>query len=170
VGITFLHVTHDQEEAFRLAGRVAVLRRGVVVQEGEPQEVYRRPASRFVAEFLGVTNLWPGAADPGGRSFRTSKGLVLATADPRPGAAFAAVREERVAVGPPGAAGGEGAVEGVVADVAFLGAVTRVTLEAAGSERLHGWAAAGTALRAGDRAAARVDPADVLLLPPDAPA
>ena len=171
VGITFLHVTHDQEEAFRLADRVAVMRRGVVVQEGVPREVYRRPASRFVAECLGVTNLFPGAADPAGLSFTSSKGLVLPAARPLSGAAFAAVREERVAVAPadgPGAAGSPRAVEGVVTDVAFLGAVTRVTLETAGSERLHGWAAAGTSLSAGDRAAARVDPADVLLLPPEA--
>ena len=167
VGITFLHVTHDQEEAFRLADRVAVLRRGVVAQEGEPREVYRRPTSRFVAEFLGVTNLLPGAADPAGGLFTTSKGLVLTAAEARPGAAFAAVREERVLVSSSAA---PGAIDGTVADVAFLGAVTRVTLETAGSERLHGWAAAGTAFRAGDRASAFVDPADVLLLPPEAPA
>jgi ABC-type Fe3+/spermidine/putrescine transport system ATPase subunit len=165
VGITFLHVTHDQEEAFRLADRVAVLRGGRIAQEGEPRDVYRRPDSRFVAEFLGVTNLFPGTTDPAGAAFLSARGLSLPAAEPRKGAAFAAVREERVGVSP---AGGPGAIEGVVTDVAFLGATTRVTLEVAGGERLHGWAVPGSTPRPGERAAAHVDPADVLLLPPDA--
>ena len=59
-GITALYVTHDQEEALSIADRVAVLKDGVLQQVGAPRELYRRPASRFVAEFIGETNLIPG--------------------------------------------------------------------------------------------------------------
>jgi ABC-type Fe3+/spermidine/putrescine transport system ATPase subunit len=59
---TALYVTHDQEEAFGLAGRVAVMNAGRVEQTGAPQEIYARPASLFVARFLGLDNLVPGTA------------------------------------------------------------------------------------------------------------
>jgi ABC-type Fe3+/spermidine/putrescine transport system ATPase subunit len=59
-GTTALYVTHDQEEALSIADRVAVLKEGVLQQVGAPRELYRRPASRFVAEFIGETNLIPG--------------------------------------------------------------------------------------------------------------
>ncbi len=60
VGITFLVVTHDQEEALSMASRVAVMDRGRVVQTGAPAEIYERPASRFVADFVGEVNLFEG--------------------------------------------------------------------------------------------------------------
>ncbi|MFQ5594580.1 MAG: ABC transporter ATP-binding protein [Anaerolineae bacterium] len=60
VGLTALYVTHDQEEAFAVADRVLVMRAGQIVQRGTPEEVYRRPATPFVARFLGLTNLVPG--------------------------------------------------------------------------------------------------------------
>lgn len=59
-GTTALYVTHDQEEALSVAHRIAVLKDGVLMQVGTPRELYRRPASRFVASFLGETNLLPG--------------------------------------------------------------------------------------------------------------
>lgn len=59
-GTTALYVTHDQEEALSIADRVAVLKDGVLLQVGSPRELYRRPASRFVAEFIGETNFIPG--------------------------------------------------------------------------------------------------------------
>jgi ABC-type Fe3+/spermidine/putrescine transport system ATPase subunit len=62
VGITFLFVTHDQEEALSLSDRIAVMNRGELEQVGPPRELYRRPASRFVAEFLGDVNWVDGAA------------------------------------------------------------------------------------------------------------
>ena len=59
-GTTALYVTHDQEEALSIADRVAVLKDGVLQQVGAPRELYRRPATRFVAEFIGETNFIPG--------------------------------------------------------------------------------------------------------------
>jgi putrescine transport system ATP-binding protein len=60
VGITFLVVTHDQEEALSMASRVAVMNRGRLVQVGRPAEIYERPNSRFVADFVGEVNLFEG--------------------------------------------------------------------------------------------------------------
>jgi spermidine/putrescine transport system ATP-binding protein len=60
VGITFIYVTHDQEEAMTMSDRIAVMNRGHYEQLGDPEELYERPATRFVAGFLGVSNLLPG--------------------------------------------------------------------------------------------------------------
>ena len=166
VGLTFLHVTHDQEEAFRLADRVAILRKGIKVQEGAPREVYRRPATPFVASFLGVSNLLPGRAESDARRFRCDEGLAIEADEARPGAAFAAIREERVHVHreSPGKPGGD--LAGSVVDVAFLGAQTRVSVEVAGlSMPLHGVADDGVVFARGDRATISIAPEDVLLLP-----
>ncbi len=69
VGITFLYVTHDQEEAMVMSDRLAVMNRGRIEHLGSPEEVYERPATEFVASFLGASNLIPGAVvDRGGVS------------------------------------------------------------------------------------------------------
>jgi spermidine/putrescine transport system ATP-binding protein len=60
VGITFVYVTHDQEEALTMSDRIAVMHRGKVLQEGTPTEIYERPNCRFVADFIGDTNFMPG--------------------------------------------------------------------------------------------------------------
>src|SRR3954452_15988113 len=75
VGTTFLVVTHDQEEALGMASRVAVMNRGRLVQIGAPAEIYERPASRFVAEFVGKVNLFEGEV------VAAPNGLWLAVAD-----------------------------------------------------------------------------------------
>jgi spermidine/putrescine transport system ATP-binding protein len=60
VGITFIYVTHDQEEALTMSDRIAVMNKGVALQIGKPEEVYERPASKFVADFIGETNFIDG--------------------------------------------------------------------------------------------------------------
>jgi spermidine/putrescine transport system ATP-binding protein len=60
VGITFVYVTHDQEEAMTMSDRIAVMDRGAIAQVGSPQAIYERPASRFVADFIGASNVLPG--------------------------------------------------------------------------------------------------------------
>ena len=169
VGLTFLHVTHDQEEAFRLADQVAVLQGGRIAQQGAPHEVYRRPATPFVAAFLGVANLLPGRPEADPRRFRTESGLILETAHPRPDAAVLAIREEHLSVRPerPGTPSGD--LSGVVEDVAFLGATTRVSVRLAGAATVvHGVAADDEeAYRRGDRVTLSVEPGDVWTLPAD---
>ena len=63
VGITFVYVTHDQEEALTLCDRIAVMHAGKVEQLGTPEELYERPATRFVADFIGTTNLLHGTVE-----------------------------------------------------------------------------------------------------------
>lgn len=60
VGITFIYVTHDQEEALTMSDRIAVMNKGVVLQIGKPEEIYERPASKYVADFIGETNFLDG--------------------------------------------------------------------------------------------------------------
>jgi len=60
LGITFLYVTHDQEEALTMSDRIALLSNGRLMQVGSPEEIYHRPENRFVADFIGETNLLPG--------------------------------------------------------------------------------------------------------------
>jgi spermidine/putrescine transport system ATP-binding protein len=63
VGITFIYVTHDQEEALTMSDRIAVMDRGKVLQLGSPEEIYERPNTRFVADFIGETNILEGTAE-----------------------------------------------------------------------------------------------------------
>ena len=75
VGITFIYVTHDQEEAMNLSDIIVVMENGRVAQVGTPEEIYRRPVSAYVADFVGETNLLPGpcrGASPDGLRVRPS--------------------------------------------------------------------------------------------------
>lgn len=85
-GITFVYVTHSQSEAFSMADRVVIMSRGKIEQIGTPQEIYRTPRTRFVADFLGSSNIFTGkvtGADAGGIALDTAAGpFVLAGADP----------------------------------------------------------------------------------------
>ncbi|TVR50248.1 MAG: ABC transporter ATP-binding protein [Puniceicoccaceae bacterium] len=65
-GVTFIYVTHDQEEALAMSDRIAVMHEGRVLQVGTPEEIYERPQTRFVAHFIGETNLLEGRLRPGG--------------------------------------------------------------------------------------------------------
>ena len=96
VGITFVYVTHDQEEALTMSDRIAVMNRGRVEQVGDPEEVYERPATTFVAGFIGVSNLMPAtvagdrrrcSSTAGPRSTRETDGARPGRALPRGGAA-----------------------------------------------------------------------------------
>jgi spermidine/putrescine transport system ATP-binding protein len=76
VGITFIYVTHDQEEALTMSDRIAVMDGGELLQVGSPQEIYDRPRTRFVADFIGDTNLLPGTAQDAGH-VRLGDGAIL---------------------------------------------------------------------------------------------
>ena len=129
VGITFIYVTHDQEEALAMSDRIAVMSQGHVLQVGPAEEIYERPASRFVADFIGETNLLPV------RILGVSGGIAAvalpcgATAGGRAGAAVAgtdatlAVRPERITIGSSddGAAG----LDGTITEAVYLGSATQ---------------------------------------------
>jgi spermidine/putrescine transport system ATP-binding protein len=126
VGITFVHVTHDQEEAMTMADTIAVMNRGRIEQLGPPQELYERPATAFVAGFLGASNLLPGTVE-GSDGVRLEDGtLVRADVSGRTGSVSAGVRPEKITLGP---GGGANELNGTVAETAYIGVATEVVVE-----------------------------------------
>jgi len=131
VGITFLYVTHDQEEALTMSDRLAVMNAGRIVQIGTPREVYDEPADTYVADFLGAANLMEiqvvgeGALRLG--DFALTSGRCETSV---PGTAHAVIRPERVHIEEHGS-GGENRVPAMVERVVFLGAATQVMLRLA---------------------------------------
>jgi putative spermidine/putrescine transport system ATP-binding protein len=127
VGITTLFVTHDQEEALAIADRVGVMQSGKLEQLGPPTEIYSRPATPFVAEFVGLTNRIPGEVKFGGVEVRGTQ-LPLVQKDVPTGPAVALVRPEAVTITGDGGMS-SGPLVGTVIAVAFLGATSRVTVD-----------------------------------------
>jgi putative spermidine/putrescine transport system ATP-binding protein len=127
VGITTLFVTHDQEEALAIADRVGVMRAGRLEQLAAPTEVYSRPATAFVAEFVGLTNRLAGEVRAGLVEVRGAR-LPLVRADSPDGPATALVRPEAISLVPVGDGAGDPLVGTVIA-TAFLGATSRVTVD-----------------------------------------
>jgi spermidine/putrescine transport system ATP-binding protein len=162
VGITFVFVTHDQGEALTLSDRIAVMRAGKILQVGAPRDIYERPGSRFVAEFIGETNLLP-ADSIGGTRFRLRGGAELAARAPGPhsGAVTLAVRPERIALTLPGQ---QAELHGIVAEIVYLGTDTAYQVRLPDGARI--------AVRAQNRAGAApiAVPGDAVgvAVPPDA--
>ena len=127
VGITTLFVTHDQEEALAIADRVGVMQAGRLEQLGPPMQVYSRPATPFVADFVGLTNRLPGTVRGGEVDVRGTR-IPLVHPDVADGPAVALVRPEAVTLAADGNMG-EGPLVGTVIAIAFLGAVSRVTVD-----------------------------------------
>ncbi len=135
VGATFVYVTHDQEEALTMSDRIAVMNAGRVLQVGAPEEIYERPGSRFVADFIGQTNFLRVeilAMDLGEATVRTLDGQVLhcgiAGGAPTSGPATLAVRPEKVGVAGDGdeeARRGSNRLEGTLAETIYLGTHTQ---------------------------------------------
>jgi putative spermidine/putrescine transport system ATP-binding protein len=123
LGTTTLFVTHDQEEALSMADRVGVMRAGKLEQVAAPDELYDRPATAFVAEFVGTMNRLPGSLGSDGRSV-TVLGAVVPVQDggPSSGPVAVLVRPENLTVAP--AEGGNG----IVFLRTFLGATSRITV------------------------------------------
>jgi spermidine/putrescine transport system ATP-binding protein len=134
VGITFVYVTHDQEEALTMSDRIAVMNRGRVEQVAAPEEVYARPASTFVAGFIGVSNLMPATvASPGEVKLDQGQTIVTETDGFSPGdRCHAVVRPEKLEVelGEAGGADpGRPRVEGIVASSLYLGTSTQIAVD-----------------------------------------
>jgi spermidine/putrescine transport system ATP-binding protein len=142
VGITFVYVTHDQEEALTMSDRIAVMNRGHVEQVSMPEEVYDRPTTTFVAGFIGVSNLMP-ATIPGPGRVKLDSGPEIAadTGDLRPGEGCAAVvRPEKLKVTRAGdgevLADDEPRVEGIVESSVYLGTATQIVVNLGGEVRM----------------------------------
>jgi spermidine/putrescine transport system ATP-binding protein len=135
VGITFVYVTHDQEEALTMSDRLAVMDRGRVVQVGSPREVYEQPATAYVADFLGIANLLdvdcvgPGAVRCGDRTLRCG-------VTPTSGRAKLVVRPERVRVHGHGV-DGPNHVPGLIDRLVYLGATTQLAVRLAHGALVH---------------------------------
>jgi len=149
VGTAFIHVTHDQEEAMALADHVVVMNHGRIEDQGEPERVYARPATRFTATFMGESTILPGKVESG--MIVTPLGRFAAAE----GATQVAIRPEHVSLG--------GEIAGEVTDVVYQGSFKRVTARANGVELLARLAA-DTKVVAGERVMLGIDPAHVIVL------
>ncbi|MEI7644251.1 MAG: ABC transporter ATP-binding protein [Chloroflexales bacterium] len=136
VGVMAIYVTHDQEEAFALADRVALLNAGRLEQIGPPEAIYRRPASLWAARFLGLRNLLPGAYLGAGR-IATALGTLtgVAMGDLAPGAAATAVIASD-AVDHATGSGGQNCLSGALESAQFRGRHYRVRLLTTGGPPL----------------------------------
>ena len=167
-GITFIFVTHDQEEALEMSDRVAVMSAGEVQQIAAPEEIYERPVNRFVADFIGETNFLEGQIEASGGPVLTLPGgasLAIADDGGKAGRAVSvAIRPERAEIAKPG---GEG-LAGTVDTVVYFGTDTVYYLTLDGGEpfkvRVQNREGARRAFAAGDRIVARVAPDAVQVL------
>jgi spermidine/putrescine transport system ATP-binding protein len=125
VGITFVHVTHDQEEAMTMADAIAVMNHGRVEQLGTPTELYERPGTAFVAGFLGASNLLHGDVAGAGAVRLADGTLVRVTTNGRQGRVAVGVRPEKVRLGD----GGANALPGTVRETAYVGVATQVIVD-----------------------------------------
>jgi iron(III) transport system ATP-binding protein len=184
IGVTSVYVTHDQSEALALADRVAVMREGEIMQLGDPIAIYDQPSTRFVADFLGVTNLFSGevrSCEAGQSVVRlTDQDLEVAAAHDLPAGTDVSVclRPDAIQIGPPAdGAGGTNRWAGVIGSSSFLGTHVRYRVDVQGGNS-GGTAGAdsdgisfdvvtfsrGTVFSRGDRVCVSVDPDQVRLL------
>ncbi len=141
VGITFIYVTHDQEEAMTMSDRIAVMNKGRYEQLAGPETLYERPSTRFVAGFVGASNLLEGKigsdADfwtvtlPSGAVVRAPKSLGDIGSSGAIG-----VRPEKLTLLEPGQESKGNALEGTVVDTSYLGVITQYVVEGKGGLRL----------------------------------
>jgi spermidine/putrescine transport system ATP-binding protein len=136
VGITFVYVTHDQEEALTMSDQIAVLADGRVEQVGPPQEIYSAPATTFVAGFMGAANIFDADVLEAGGGSAVCSALdtrLGAAVEPSsvPGAAAIVIRPERITLQSPGdpIAPGSNVIGGVVSQVVYLGNFTQVHVD-----------------------------------------
>jgi spermidine/putrescine transport system ATP-binding protein len=176
VGITFLYVTHDQEEALTMSDRLAVMNHGRISQLGTPEQVYNEPADAYVADFLGVSNLMDAQVERGagrdGRAccLRVGDFTLMAEAGrlDATGGVKVAIRPERIHLHPY-EADAANRVPGMVERVVFLGSTTQILVRLATGASLQTLVRnEGTALPYGQGTPVSVElPADALRVLPD---
>jgi putative spermidine/putrescine transport system ATP-binding protein len=164
LGVTVLYVTHDQEEALTLSDRIALMNRGTIAQVGSAEDLYERPISRFVAEFIGESNVIEGHVTEGGMFVATggARFPVAPVRDPR--ATLMVVRPEKLSFARPES---PGALVGSVAGRVYVGDCTRYLIEVVGGLRLivkvQNRRMTNRAQQ-GERVGLQLDPADARLL------
>jgi ABC-type Fe3+/spermidine/putrescine transport system ATPase subunit len=172
LGVTILYVTHDQEEALTMSDRIALMNKGAIVQVGAAEELYERPANRFVAEFIGESNVIEGRVEPAGQAnddgwFVTPEGARFPVAlehceAPAGQPSLLVLRPEKLSLGP--AEHSDRGMPGRVAELVYVGDFTRYRIEVDTGLRL-------TVKVQNNRSAARARPGDhvrVVLDPADA--
>jgi ABC-type Fe3+/spermidine/putrescine transport system ATPase subunit len=179
LGITVVYVTHDQGEALTMSDRIAVMRDGRIEQAGSPADLYERPATRFVAAFLGECNFLDGrVVDAGGgrtiveiaRGFRLDAGASGVVPGSR---VVAAMRPEKLwFVDHDMTTGSTSAVEGTVEEVVYVGDFTRYQVRVAALDavlHVERQNRGASTIARGDCVRLAWDPADVRVLPPESP-
>jgi spermidine/putrescine transport system ATP-binding protein len=161
VGTTFVYVTHDQEEALTMSDRIAVMSEGVVEQVASPRELYEFPATRFVADFIGISNLLELRVDRregGVVAMELGDGMRIVAPDPGPGKSHTkTLRPEKISIGE--GAGGDGSrVRGRVVKQVYLGSMTQVVIRLASGDEL------AVHLLNDDRAPGGLDPGAEIML------
>ncbi len=158
LGMTFIYVTHDQEEALTMSDRIAVMKAGQIEQLAAPVEIYNRPRTRFVADFIGDTNLLSGTVVGGHIVVDGAKIPLHGTAEVIAGEkAYLSIRPEMVTVYTGAKAPGDGArpsLEGKVEETIFMGSLWKTIVRLPGGSRIvaseppssHGYIAPGTAV------------------------
>ncbi|MFT7391341.1 MAG: spermidine/putrescine transport system ATP-binding protein, partial [Paracoccaceae bacterium] len=169
-GITFVFVTHDQEEALTMSDRIAVMKGGKILQIGGPRDIYDAPANRFVASFIGDTNFLTARVErslsgavslilPGGMAIPAEDGMT------RTGEVSVVIRPEHVRLGPPDTMG---VIDAVAEDIVYFGTDTHYRLRLRAGEALTARvqnAPGGVAgLRVGDMVGVSFAPGAVRLL------
>lgn len=125
VGITFVYVTHDQEEALAMSDRVAVMRDGVFDQVGSPRSIYDAPESRFVAQFIGTSNVLPVTAQ--GQHLVSEAGEVVGAVGATMTPKWLSIRPEKVMIG--STSEGRPRVAGRITDISYLGTNTHISVD-----------------------------------------
>ncbi len=153
VGITFIYVTHDQEEALTMSNRIAVMSKGKALQVGGAVEIYERPNCRFVADFIGETNFLAGTVVSSGKDkVRVKLSALASEIDGFGQGKFTAgqgvvvsVRPEKIRLADddgkkvPGLRGTENLLKGKVVTTAYIGSDTRVVLDLGSGEQMRAW-------------------------------
>ena len=164
LGITFVLVTHDQEEALSMSDLVCVMNAGKVIQMAPPQEVYDRPRTLFVADFVGKTNRFSGTVEAGGTTLRLTDGRALSIARQIPGNVTAVLRPEAIRL----TRGGSDDIAGTVTHRIFLGNAVEYAIATDGLGAMLVIADRGTAADPagpGDRVSLRFGPESLLVFP-----
>jgi spermidine/putrescine ABC transporter ATP-binding subunit len=173
VGITFIYVTHDQEEALNLSDTIVVMDRGRIVQQGSPREIYEQPATAYVADFIGEANLIPGRLSSVSEVHGVAdcelgmvRGIIAPDVPATPGGeVLIAIRPENIIVEPV-SSGSHGHLSGTITETAFLGSVTRISIRF-GERILRADVAAAPGSKPGDMVSVRWKPESARLLARD---